>query len=249
MVSIICCTIREQFMENVFQNYDNQTIENKELIIILNDKDMDLASWRTRAANSKNVTVYRMPKFTLGECLNFGITNSRYDIIAKYDDDDYYAPNYLADQVKLLQRKHADMVCKRTVFMYFEEKKTLAIHLDHFKVNRFIERNRGVKGSTLVFHKKMWKHVKFDPVNSGEDSSFLKKCLKKKYKIFAANRFNYVCIRRNEKDHTWKSNNNKLLKRSKPLSITEEYKQVAERVKKLRDNKDQEVKKAQDSII
>lgn len=232
MVSIICCTIREQYMENVFQNYERQTIEKKELIIILNEKEMDVANWRARAARSKNVSVYKLPHLTLGECLNFGIKKSRFNIIAKFDDDDYYAPIYLAQQVIALQRKSADMVCKRTVFMYFEEKKTLAIHLADMKVKRFIKRNSGVKGSTLVFRKKLWKHVKFHPINVGEDTMFLKQCLEEKFKIFATDRYNYVCVRRDEKQHTWKSNNNKLMKKSKILDVTEEYRQAVEKVPK-----------------
>ncbi|WP_424767711.1 glycosyltransferase family 2 protein [Paenibacillus sp. sgz302251] len=232
MVSVICCSIREQFMENVFENYDKQTIKKKELIIILNEEEMDIANWRARAARSKDVSVYKMPHLTLGECLNFGIKKSRYNIIAKYDDDDYYAPNYLAQQVRSLQRKGADMACKRTVFMYFEEKKTLAIHLAHRKVKRFIQRNNGVKGSTLVFKKKLWKHVKFHPINVGEDSLFIKQCLEEQFKIFVTDRYNYVCVRRDEKQHTWKSNNDKLMKKSKILYVTEEYRQAVEKVPK-----------------
>lgn len=232
MVSIICCTIREQFMENVFQNYDRQTIEKKELIIILNDKEMDVDNWRARAAHYKGVSVYKLPDLTLGECLNYGIKKSRFNIIAKFDDDDYYTPSYLAQQVRALQYKKADLVCKRTVYMYFEENKTLAIHLAFKKVNSFIQKNSGVKGSTLVFRKKLWKNVKFHPINVGEDTMFLKKCLEEKFKIYATDHYNYVCVRRNEKYHTWQSNNKKLMSRSLILYVTDEYNQAVEKLPK-----------------
>lgn len=234
MVSVICCSIREQFMDNVFRNYDNQTMEQRELIIVLNDNGMDIARWRARAASSKNVTVYKMPQFTLGECLNFGISKSTYKIIAKFDDDDYYAPKYLAQQVKCLKRKGADMVCKRSVFMYFEEMKILAIHLADIKGKRFIDRNRGIKGSTLVFRKKIWDRIKFQSISVGEDTMFLRQCLKERFKIFVTDRYNYVCVRRNENDHTWKSNNVRLMKKSKILYETENYRQAAIKVPKKR---------------
>ena len=42
-----------------------------------------------------NVRVYQLhEKATLGDCLNYGVIKSKYDIIAKLDDDDYYGPNY-----------------------------------------------------------------------------------------------------------------------------------------------------------
>lgn len=232
MVSVICCSIREQFMENVFENFDRQTMKKKEFIIILNGKDMDAAKWLVRAARSKDVSVYKMPYLTLGECLNFGIEKSRYNTIAKFDDDDYYAPNYLARQVRYLQRKGADMVCKRTVFMYFEEEKTLGINLAHMKEKRFIQRNKGVKGSTLVFRVKLWNHVKFHPINVGEDTLFIKECLEKKFKIFATDRYNYLYVRKNEKHHTWKARNEKLMNKSKLLYVLEGYKQALANVSK-----------------
>jgi len=224
--------MREQFIENVFQNYDSQTYEKKELIIILNSIEMDLARWSTRAARSKNVTVYKMPKYTLGECLNFGISKSQYGIVAKFDDDDYYAPHYLTKQVRALKQKGADMVCKRAVFMYFEDIKTLAVHLASMKEKTFINRNRGVKGSTLVFQKKLWERVKFQPISVGEDTAFLKECLNMNYKIFSTDRYNYVCIRRSENQHTWKSSNAKLLSRSEILYINKEYIRALQKVKK-----------------
>ncbi|WP_425566839.1 glycosyltransferase [Paenibacillus hodogayensis] len=85
----------------------------------------------------------------LGECLNFGISKSRYETIAKCDDDDYYAPNYLAQQVNTLERKNADLVCKRTVFMYFEKSKTLA----NSKAKRSKRRNISISKKTVGTYK------------------------------------------------------------------------------------------------
>ena len=218
-------------MDNVFQNYDRQNFGNKELIIILNRDEMEISKWLKRAARSQNVSVYKRPDLTLGECLNFGIEKSQYDIIAKFDDDDYYAPNYLSQQIKTLQRKGADVVCKRTVFMYFEEDKTLAIHLAHRRVRKFMRSRGGVKGATLVFRKKLWDSVKFHSINVGEDLSFLKKCLKRQFKIYATDRYNYACLRRAEYQHTWKSRNDKLMSESKILCQTKEYKPFIEKAK------------------
>lgn len=43
MVSVITCTIREEYIENVFKNYEQQLWKDKELIIILNKDTMNLS--------------------------------------------------------------------------------------------------------------------------------------------------------------------------------------------------------------
>ena len=159
MVSIICCTMRQHCMENVFQNYENQLVEEKELIIILNKDDMNIDIWKERANHSQNVTVFQLSEdVTLGECLNYGISKAKYSIIAKFDDDDYYAPYYLEQSLKVLSRPNIHVVGKKSVFMYFSNEKVLAIYRGKYE-NMFV--NRGVMGATLVFKKRITEKVEF----------------------------------------------------------------------------------------
>lgn len=72
LISIICCTIREELRENIFGNYDKQDIGDKELIIILNKYDIKKEVWEMRTSMSKNVYIFP-EKITLDECLNYGI--------------------------------------------------------------------------------------------------------------------------------------------------------------------------------
>ncbi|CAG7653643.1 glycosyltransferase [Paenibacillus allorhizosphaerae] len=233
MISVICCTMREEFMDNVFQNYENQDYGPKELIIILNRDDMDLHKWRERAKKYQDVTVYKQPGTkTLGECLNYGIHRSKYDTIAKIDDDDFYMPGYLSQQMKAMNMMDADVVCKRTVYMYFMQEKMLAVHLHYRVVNKFLTKSGGVKGSTLLFRKKVAEKVKFPDLNRGEDSFFIAKCLEKHYKVYATDKKNYVCLRRPESYHTWNVANDHLKRKSKLICITNDYKRFLENKKK-----------------
>jgi peptidoglycan/xylan/chitin deacetylase (PgdA/CDA1 family) len=227
MVSIICCTMRKHYMENVFDNYENQDWEEKELIIILNRDDMDVNKWKERARQSQSVTIYQLPEqLTLGACLNYGIKKSKYDIIAKFDDDDYYSPHYLTRQMKAIKNTKADVVCKRTVFMYFENDKTLSIHLPHTE-NRFVSSQGGIKGATLVFKKKILEKVKMPDLNVSEDYEFIKKCLKRNYKVYATDKNSYACLRRTKRGHhTWDIKNEDLMQESEFFCKTEDYKPV-----------------------
>jgi glycosyltransferase involved in cell wall biosynthesis len=224
--------MREQFIDHVFNNYLTQIVKVKELIIILNDEDMNLAIWQQKAETYPDISVFQLPKKTsLGKCLNFGVRLAKYDLISKLDDDDYYAPEYLSEQMNAMQKTNADIVCKRTVFMYFEKEKQLALHLDRMETNTFMRKSGGIKGATLVMRKKVCKKVRFPHVNLGEDSDFLKKCLKKRYKIYATDAYNYVCLRRSAKHHTWRTHNDELMEESKLICKTDNYKKFIEQEK------------------
>lgn len=45
------------------------------------------------AKKLRNIHVYRAPQHhSLGACLNHAVKKAKYSYIAKFDDDDYYAP-------------------------------------------------------------------------------------------------------------------------------------------------------------
>lgn len=223
LISIICCTIRQHLMENVFNNYERQTWKEKELIIVLNKGDMDISQWEQRGKCASNVTVYSSKEeWTLGESLNYAIEKAKYPFIAKFDDDDDYAPNYLAKSMETLVKTNADVVGKQSVFMYFEKEKILVIQKPG-KENQFV--NQGIKGATLLFKKEVFENVRFPALNLGEDTFFLRECARNRFKIFSTDKHNYVCLRKsNPAHHTWNINNDILLRKSRFVCITEDYK-------------------------
>ncbi|WP_216828244.1 glycosyltransferase [Alkalihalobacterium elongatum] len=235
MVSIVTSTIRDNLIDNVFQNYQNQIWEPKELIVILNKNEMDIVKWEVKAKQFKNVTIYQMPEdLTLGECLNFGITKAKFDYIAKFDDDDYYGPYYLNHSMHAFNQTNADIVGKRTAFIYFESRNLLALHTPNFE-KRFMTKNifghyQLLKGSTLMFKKELLKKVQFQKKNLGEDTDFLIDCVVNGLKIYSTSKYDYVNIRRkNLSDHTWKGTEKKILKKCRTIAQTNNYQQFVVR--------------------
>jgi cellulose synthase/poly-beta-1,6-N-acetylglucosamine synthase-like glycosyltransferase len=196
VVTIIACSMRPSFMKNVFENYLRQTVEEKEMIVVLNKDDMHLAKWRRRAKKYPNVRVFKVKeKFHLGKCLNFAIRKAKYDIIAKFDDDDYYGPDYLKESLKAMTEKDAPIVGKRTSYLYFEGKRALMIYRRGSE-RKFVSK---VKGGTLVFLKSVWRKVKFpEKRRAGSDARFLLNCNKAGFRVYSVSRANYVCIRRKD---------------------------------------------------
>lgn len=226
-VSIITCTNRPRYLDNVFENYNRQSYKDKELIIILNNNKMNLKDLKLKAKEFPNVSIFQIDeKKSLGYCLNFGVNKANYGIIAKMDDDDYYGPNYLFQAVSAL--RYADVVGKYCTYVYFEDSKTLAIR-NPKRENRYVYR---LEGPTLVFRKEVFNKIKFHDKSLGEDIQFCRDCLKNGIKLYATDKNNYVYIRHSSKDkHTWNIRDELYKKLCKIIGEVDDYKSYIEKSK------------------
>lgn len=221
-VSIITCTNKLEYIDNIFANYDRQQYKDKELIIVLNNNQLDMDKWMEEAGKHHNVTVYRVDeKEGLGTCLNFAVDKARFEYISKFDDDDFYAPAYLEDLMIAFDYSGADIVGKYTFYVYFERDNALAI--------RFPDREhcftKKVTGGTMVIKRSVFKKVKFDSKKGlGSDTRFQRECLQKGLCIYSADRFNYISIRQASKErHTWKIADEEMMKGSQIVAFTNNY--------------------------
>lgn len=201
-VSIITCTKRAECMPNLFANYGRQLYKHKELIVILNRDDLSSDNYRNAALSFENVRILRVPEqVTLGSCLNIGVQAARYPVIAKFDDDDYYAPNYLAESIQTLLKTEADIVGKRSHFMCLSGRKGLLLHRYFNRANQYVPL---VQGATLLVRRHVFRQVEFPDISLGECVKFCSDCLAKGFKIYAGSPYNFLAIRRrNSKGHTW----------------------------------------------
>lgn len=209
-ISIVISTMREDSIKNVFENYKRQYFEPKEMIVVLNNNNMNLNTWRAEGKKYKNVKVFQIDEsISLGNSLNYGIDHTKYDIITKFDDDDYYGEKYLIDSVKAFERTNADIVGKATSFVYFRSSKILAVRFPG-RENRYVEH---MHGSTLFIRRRVFKKVKFANIPKGVDTQFSKDCIRNGFKIYSTNKYHYVYIRdRSIKNHTWQISDEELLK-------------------------------------
>ena len=221
-VSIITCTIRKEFMNNLFTNYKQQVWKEKELIIILNKDELDLKKWRKKAAKYPNVRVYQLhEKATLGDCLNFGIEKANYDFIAKFDDDDYYGPYYLSNSMGAFQNKDISILGKSSYYVYFKNKR--ALMLIQNKENSFDET---VAGATFIFRKEVYQKVQFEKRSRAEDYFFIEECKKSGYKIYATTKNDFAVIRHDTDSHTWKISDEDFLEWGELISYTDDFKSI-----------------------
>jgi hypothetical protein len=159
---------------------------------------MDLDGWAEEAKKHPKVTVIKVSdEEGLRNCLNCAVENAGYDYIARFDDEDYYAPAYLEDTMNAFHYSEADIVGKRTYYSYIENKKALAIRFprqEHCFVNL-------VAGPTLVIRRNVCLKLGFPSGEvTGWDVQFLKDCSINGFKIYSAARFNYMTSRNTAED-------------------------------------------------
>jgi len=221
-VSIITCTNKLIYMDNIFANYDRQEYEDKELIIILNNNRLNLEEWRKRAKSHPNVTVYQIDeKEPLGVCLNHGIEKARFDYISKFDDDNYYGPAFLEDLMNAFEYTDAAIVGKCAGYMYFENGDILALNAEgreHCYTNY-------VLGSAIIIKREVFDSVPWPTDRrQGSDTEFLRQIVGSGFKMYSADRFNYACVRRSSPElHTWKIKDEEQLAKCRIVSRTKDY--------------------------
>lgn len=211
LVSVICSTNRDQRLEHLLNQVSQQSYNRKELVILGHGIDFteDLFD-RARALGIENLRVLSAPStWTLGECLNKLVENSNGDIIAKFDDDDFYLNDYLSDQVNTLINMNADLVGKASLYFYLPSLGTIA--------RRWPEREHTwhgfVAGATLVGWRSLFTETPFRKLNKGEDSEFLIDLESKGKRVYSSDSFNYLCVRGNTQ-HTWQISETEILANS-----------------------------------
>lgn len=209
-VSIVTCTNKSDTLDNILANFNQQDHNIKEQIIIINKDNINLNTWLDKVENYREVKIFKLSeKTSLGNCLNYAVTKSKYSIIAKFDDDDYYGPKYLSDTIKYFTITSADVIVKASNFVYFVEKQTLAIRTPG-KENKFV--NFG-NGSTIMFKKKTFNKVNFRNISIAEDVQFCQDCIRNGLRIYSTNKYHHIYFRHpNKKNHTWKINDNVFIK-------------------------------------
>jgi|GEM_PF-653949 len=220
-VSILVSTNRPEFMDRVLANYSRQNYQDKELIVILNNNSMSPELWHSHASDYPNISIYQQDENrSLGECLNAGIEHCRYDYVAKFDDDDYYGPNYLLRQMQAMVSVNADIVGKSTWYLYFEKSNTLAVFARHPE-NSFVNY---VTGATLLIKKDVFNSIRFSAMNVGEDVDFVAECKEHGLRIYSTDKADFVGIRRAlTSSHTWQEADEHILDQCQVVANTNNY--------------------------
>lgn len=208
--SFFVTTNRPNHLENIFQNYARQTLDNKELVILTHGFEVtnDQLKMLTDKHKVDRLRIMTAPASqTLGANLNQLTDACTGDILFRMDDDDYYGSNYALDLENALKFSNAALAGKAASYIYFEEMNgTVLTYSGH--ENRYTD---FIRGATFCGWKETFERFKFPEMERSEDSSFLQQVIDAGEKIYAADRFNLLVMRRSDKTtHTWTIDDSKL---------------------------------------
>jgi len=193
-ISIIIPTqSRIQLLPAIINCYNKQTWGNKELLILDSTNNGKQAISRLQKIH-QNVNLWHTNRTcSIGEKRNLLIQKASGELIAHFDDDDYYAPTYIETLAMNLIKSNADLIKLSGWFCFHEESQTLGywdttrkdlpqtIFTGSQKPSHQKERFRNSDfdsfisgyGFSYLFRKKVWLDLaKFEHINLGEDSRF-----------------------------------------------------------------------------
>jgi glycosyltransferase involved in cell wall biosynthesis len=204
VISVLACTNREDFIENIIRNFEKQTLRDKELVLILNSNEINSKRIEELLKNLQSCyQLLQYPKeVTLGECLNKGAAAASYNYVAKMDDDDYYGPEYLDEAFGTIVQTDSDVVGKSSFYIFFKRNHELRLFNPNREHNWIINNGQNhykadyfFSGGTLVVKKEVFRQIAFPAVNIGEDSGFQRLCFENQLKMYSLSKDHYAYIR------------------------------------------------------
>jgi hypothetical protein len=201
LVSLICVSNRPRFLAHALANLQRQTYGELEVLFVMNGDGFDRAEVEERlAALPRARCLEGGAQLTLAHGLNLALDAAAGDFVAKIDDDDHYGPSYIADGILAAEVSGADIVGKLSHYCYLESLGTMMLRFPQ----REFRPARVIQGATILARRRVVERVRFTPVQQGTDTIFLKAAHEQGFRTVAADRFNFVYMRRMDpRDHTW----------------------------------------------
>ena len=200
-VSIICPTYnRADRHENLYAAFAHQTYENRELLVL--DDSFSASPFFVNLKDPRVKYKHVAQRASIGAKRNSLIEMASGDIIVHFDDDDYYAPEYVAVMVDRLGV--ADLIKLSRWFAWREidgslwewdtrslglfhyvvagtDKKVTVVDLKEicandptFNLANWMDASLWGFGFSYVYRKSLWKECPFEDVSAGEDYRLVK---------------------------------------------------------------------------
>ena len=186
--TLVACLVptapsRRRFWPTIFRCFAKQTWPNKHMVLI-DEKpySLKLPSEVEHLVVAKGTSI--------GEKLNIGVEASNANHFHKWDDDDWYNPDFLETLVKpLLNRSQVISIVDRHLTFLVKEWKMYSMPFPT------------LGGGTICFDRKVWKQRKFKDLSLGEDQDFILN--RNGMMRVTPNPLNYVLVRHGT--NTWKT--------------------------------------------
>lgn len=211
-VSVVLCTRRPDFLGFALAQVARQRHVDLELVLTLHGTSADRPEVKAATAGfDRPLTVVEVPsEVSFGTALNHGVARASGRYVAKWDDDDWYGPDHLADMLLAFSYTGADLVGGLSQLVYLEE-----IDLTVLRPGGASERSsRYLSGGTLVMDRRIFDAVGgFRPLPRNVDTGLLRAIESVGGQIYRTHGLGYMLHRR-AAGHTWTQPVTHFLRRS-----------------------------------
>lgn len=202
-ISVVLPTNRPGQLSHVLTEVGRQVRDDIELVLVHHGFDLDEAEVRAQAkdAGITDLTLVAADaSLTLGACMNLGVDAASGEVVTKMDDDNHYGAHYLLDLVRAFRWTDATVVGKWAHYMHLESSGAVVLRFPE-QEHRYTDL---VQGGTLTVRREDARRLRFEDVPRAVDTTFLTKVRDAGGKVYAADRFNFVSVRRPDPSgHTW----------------------------------------------
>ncbi len=215
-VSVVCSSNRPENLAAVIEHYNTQTHPDRELIFVANSAAFRAVHFAMLEREVEHVRVLHIDESeSLGHCLNAALEVATGDYVAKFDDDDLYGPEYLADLLLAFGYSGAAVVGKQSYYAYLGGSDETVVR---FPGREFCEAPRVVGGTLLIDRAKV-EGISFAEIHgSGTDSHFLEAVRNRGLIVYSADRYNFCQVRQPDTAaHTWKIDDEEFLSSSRRI--------------------------------
>ncbi len=202
-VSVVLPTNRPGQLAHVLATVGAQVRDGVELVLVHHGFDLDTAEVRAQAkdAGVTDLTLVAADAaLTLGTCMNLGVDAASGEIVTKMDDDNHYGVHYLLDLVRAFSWTDAVVIGKWAHYVHLESTGAVVLRFPEHE-QRYVDL---VQGGTLTVRRDDARRLRFEDVPRAVDTTFLTKVRDAGGRVYAADRFNFVSVRRPDPSgHTW----------------------------------------------
>ena len=168
LVSCIMPTAnRQKYIPFALDYFLNQDYPNTELIIIDDGIESNL---KIIPKDNRIKYFYIEPIGTIGMKRNYACKKTSGEIIAHWDDDEWYAKDWISQQVNFLVNSEADM-CGLDFVNYFSP--ITDTFWRGFAKNDYSKPQTWLNGPTIMYWRKVWEYHQYSDLQKGEDDDFI----------------------------------------------------------------------------
>lgn len=206
LVSCIMPTYnRRPFVSLSLSCFQRQTYPNKELLVVDDGSDAvgDLLQEYPRV---RYIRANR--RLTIGAKRNLACERAEGELIAHWDDDDWYSPERLAEQIKPLCAQTHDLTGLASTYVLQMPAGQFWSTTPELHRRMFVA---DIHGGTLLFRKSLWlEGIRYPEVNLAEDAGLLRRAMSTRKRILRLDNPGLFIYLRHGKN-TWKFESGRFL--------------------------------------